>query len=478
MSPIELKALVPILIPGLTAVLVMLLIAFYRSHFATVLLTLTGLGLSLGMLAAASGTRPVVVTPLLMVDPAAAIYMGLLLLAAGATVVLSYGYLARYAGRREEYYLLLLLATLGAMVVTAANHFGALFLGLEILSVSLYVLIAYPHSSAAQVEAGLKYLILAAVSSAFLIFGMALLYASAGALDFFSIGRLLADPSVGQGRGLALTGVAMVVVGMGFKLAVVPFHLWTPDVYQGAPAPVTGFVATVSKGGMVAFMVRFFAPLSLQPGDSIYWMFAFIAVTSMLAGNLLALLQTNVKRILAYSSIAHLGYILVAFLSGGTLAKPAVAFYLVVYVITTLGAFGVISVLSSPQKETQNIDDFKGLFWKRPWLGLTFAAVLFSLAGIPLTAGFVGKFYLVASAVEASRPGLVGVLVLTSTIGLFYYLRIIAVMFAHSPEPGTSVMLPSVSLTGGFVLATVTVLLFGLGIAPSALINFFAAAFG
>ena len=225
-------------------------------------------------------------------------------------------------------------------------------------------------------------------------------------------------------------------------------------------------------------MVRFFAPLSLQPGDSIYWMFAFIAVTSMLAGNLLALLQTNVKRILAYSSIAHLGYILVAFLSGGTLAKPAVAFYLVVYVITTLGAFGVISVLSSPQKETQNIDDFKGLFWKRPWLGLTFAAVLFSLAGIPLTAGFVGKFYLVASAVEASRPGLVGVLVLTSTIGLFYYLRIIAVMFAHSPEPGTSVMLPSVSLTGGFVLATVTVLLFGLGIAPSALINFFAAAFG
>jgi NADH-quinone oxidoreductase subunit N len=478
MSSAAFLTLLPVVIPGLTAVLAMLLIAFYRSHFATALLTLAGIGLSLATLPLVMPAEPRMATPLLMLDSSAAVYMALLLMATGVTVLFSYRYLARYAGNREEYYLLLLLATVGASVMTVANHFAAFFLGLEILSVSLYALIAYPHASAGQVEAGLKYLILAAVSSAFLIFGMALLYAGTGALDFTRIGRLLGNPIPGEGGILLLTGVGMVVVGMGFKLAVVPFHLWTPDVYQGAPAPVAGFVATVSKGAMVAFMVRFFAPLSLQPGDSIYWMFAFVAVASMVVGNLLALLQTNLKRILAYSSIAHLGYIMVAFLSGSPLARPAVAFYLLAYVLTSLGAFGVISVLSSPEKEAQNIADFKGLFWKRPWLGLTFAAMLFSLAGIPLTAGFVGKFYLVASAVEASRMGLVIVLVLTSTIGLFYYLRIIAAMFVHLPEPGLPDGLPPVAPMGGVVLATIMLMLFWLGIAPSSVIDLFAAACG
>jgi NADH-quinone oxidoreductase subunit N len=478
MSPAKFLTLLPIMIPGLTAVLTMLLIAFYRRHFATALLTLMGLGVSLAILPLVIPSEPRMVTPLLIFDPYAAVYMGLLLMAAGITVVLSYGYLERFSGNREEYYLLLLLATVGASVMTAANHFAAFFLGLEILSVSLYGLIAYPHATAAQVEAGLKYLVLAAVSSAFLIFGMALLYMGTGALDFMKIGQLLRNPLSREDGALVLTGVGMVVVGMGFKLAVVPFHLWTPDVYQGAPAPVTGFVATVSKASMVAFMVRFLSPVNLQPGDSIYWMFAFIAVASMLAGNLLALLQNNVKRILAYSSIAHMGYIMVAFLSGGTLAKPAVAFYLLAYVVTTLGAFGVITVFSSPEKEAETIDDYRGLFWKRPWLGLTFTAILFSLAGIPITAGFMGKFYLVTAGVEATRWGLVVILVLTSTIGLFYYLRIIAAMFVHSPEPEISAALPAVSLIGKFVLATITVMLFWLGIAPSAVMNLLAAAFG
>jgi len=197
------------------------------------------------------------VTSLLVMDRFAAVYMALLLSATGVTVVLSYSYLERYSGNRGEFYILLLLAAFGAAILTVSNHFASLFLGFEILSVSLYALIAYPRFSSRHVEAGLKYLILAAASSAFLIFGMALLYAGSGSLEFSRISRLLRTASLQGDGALLLTGTAMMMVGLGFKLSVAPFHLWTPDVYQGAPAPVTGFVSTVSKGGVMALLVRF-----------------------------------------------------------------------------------------------------------------------------------------------------------------------------------------------------------------------------
>jgi NADH-quinone oxidoreductase subunit N len=313
----------------------------------------------------------------------------------------------------------------------------------------------------------MKYLILAAVSSAFLIFGMALVYAGTGALDFTRIVRMYQATISGQDNVLMLTGLAMILVGVGFKLALVPFHLWAPDVYQGAPAPVAGFVATVSKGGMMAFVVRFFSPMDLQPGDSLYWAVAFVAVLSMFAGNLLALLQNNVKRILAYSSIAHLGYVLVAFLAGGALAKTAVAFYLLTYFITSLGAFGVVTLLSGPEKEAEVIDDYRGLFWKQPWLGGTFAAMLLSLAGIPVTAGFMGKFYLVASGVQTTRWGLVLSLVLTSTIGLFYYLRVIKALFVRDQDATSVVSALPLSKGGCLMLGILVVFLLWVGVLPA-----------
>jgi len=465
----EFLTLLPVAIPGLAAVLTMLLIAFYRNHFAAALLAIIGLGLSLGMVFINAGAAAVPVTMLLVFEPYAVVFLGLLLAASGATVVLSYGYLERFSGHREEYYLLILLATTGAAVVTVSNHFAALFLGVEILSVSLYVLIAYLHAGAAHVEAGMKYLVLAAVSSAFLIFGMALVYAGTGALDFMRVGRLLGSPLLRQDGVLLATGLAMILVGMGFKLALVPFHLWTPDVYQGAPAPVAGFVATVSKGSMMVLAVRFFAPMDLGPGSSLYRALVLIAVLSMFSGNLLALLQRNVKRILAYSSIAHLGYVMVAFLAGGALAKTAVVFYLAAYFIASLGAFGVITVVSTPAKEAEHIDDYGGLFWKRPWLAGTFAAMLLSLAGIPLTAGFVGKFYLVAAGVETARWGLVLTLVLTSTIGLFYYLRVVGVLFTRAPAAPSDA--PDLPLSGCQVLGLLVVFLLWLGVLPSAFIH-------
>ena len=260
----------------------------------------------------------------------------------------------------------------------------------------------------------------------------------------------------------------MMVVGFGFKLAVVPFHLWTPDVYQGAPAPVSAFVATVSKGAVVAILLRLFPPGDIIARSSLFFVFSAIAIASMLAGNLLALLQNNVKRILAYSSIAHLGYILVAFLAGRSQGVGAVTFYLMAYFISTLGAFGVISVLSGPGHEMESLDDYRGLFWRRPWLAGVFSAMVLSLAGLPLTAGFVGKFYLTMAGVGSALWTLVIVLVLSSTIGLYYYLRILFTFFAKQPESqvpvGPEQALP---LSGTLTLAALTFLLLWLGIMPA-----------
>jgi NADH-quinone oxidoreductase subunit N len=261
----------------------------------------------------------------------------------------------------------------------------------------------------------------------------------------------------------------MLLVGIGFKLAVVPFHLWTPDVYQGAPAPVTAFVATVSKGSLVGLIVRFFGPVDIAAFGSLFAVFTVIVVASMIFGNILALLQNNVKRILAYSSIAHLGYLLVAFLVGGSLGPTVVTFYLIAYFVMTLGAFGVITVLSDPQREAEHIDDYRGLFWRRPWLGGTFTAMLLSLAGIPLTVGFMGKFYLVVAGVSASFWLMVVVLVLTSGIGLFYYLRVVVAIFSRQPQtPVATTVLP---LAGGLTLAGLTLLLVWLGVLPSPLLE-------
>ena len=263
----------------------------------------------------------------------------------------------------------------------------------------------------------------------------------------------------------------MLVVGIGFKLGIVPFHLWTPDVYQGAPAPVTAFVATVSKGAALALLLRIFPPADIHAGGPLYTVFALIAAASMIAGNLLALMQNNVKRILAYSSIAHLGYLLTAYLAGGALTVTAVTFYLIAYFVTTLGAFGAVTVLSGPQKEAENIDDYRGLFWRRPWLAGVFTAMLLSLAGIPLTAGFVGKFYLVLAGVGSTQWALVIILVVTSTIGLYYYLRITVAMFVLQPETKAAGPPTPLSLPGALTLATLTVLLVWLGVVPAPVID-------
>lgn len=477
----DLLALLPLLVLTAGVIAVMLLAAFYRHPSAVMLLTLIVLALAFATLPLAiqGGSRPV--TPLLTIDGFALFYMGLVFAATFAVTLFGYSYFRRGETRHEAFYILLLLAALGSGVLAAANHFASFVLALELLSVSLFALIAYPRESERPLEAGIKYLILAGVSTAFLLFGAALLYAETGALEFTTLGGRLA---AGGGQMFTLAGVALVLVGVGFKLAVAPFHMWTPDVYEGAPAPVAAFIATVSKGAMLALLLRYFVVAGGYRSPSLLLVLEAIAVASILAGNLLALLQNNVKRILAYSSIAHLGYMLVAFLAAGSLAVEAVSYYLVAYFVTMLGAFGVVAMLSAggSHTDTDSLVDYQGLFWRRPWIAGVFTAMLLSLAGIPMTMGFVAKFYVVTAGVGASLWLLVIVLVIGSAIGLFYYLRIIAAMAASvsagSVEPQSIATTRTPAAVTGWTLAALTLLLLWLGIAPAPLMRLLQATVG
>lgn len=465
MSAADTIDLLPLLLIAITSIVVMLAIAVRRSHALTVGLTLAGLAAAFLSLFAAVPRIPRQVTSLLSIDSFALFYMGIIIASAAVVAVMSYQYFEKHDDQREELYLLLLLATLGCAVLVASIHFVSFLLGLEILSVSLYAMVAYLKNRQDALEAGIKYLILASASAAFLLFGMALLYAGTGTMAF---SRLREISSGNVSLALLLPGIALTVTGIGFKLGVVPFHLWTPDVYQGAPAPVTAFIATTSKTAMAALLLRYLPPAVLQ-SHGIYWVFCIIAVASMCVGNLLALRQNNVKRVLAYSSIAHFGYILVAFLAGTTMAAPGVSFYLVAYTVTLLAAFGVVSVLSSGEGDAEDLEDYRGLFWRRPVIASIFSAILLSLAGIPATMGFLAKFYVLATGAAAAAWPLIIVLVLTSVVGLFYYLRILVTMY--SAPPAVSTPTRSLAWSSALILGSLTVLLLWFGVYPESLLN-------
>jgi len=467
MSSSQLLALMPIIVSSGAALVVMVLTAIYRNHVLIFTVTAVLLAAALASVAVAIPVIPQDATALLVVDRYGLFYIGLILAATLVLVFLSYGYLKRQSQRREEYYILLILAAVGSEVLACASNYVSFFLGLEILSISLYGLVAYERDTLNGIEAGLKYLILAGISSAFILFGLALIYAEQGSLQFASI---LATRGSSFGI-LSLVGFGLVAVGVGFKLAVVPFHLWTPDVYQGAPAPATAFVATVSKGAIIAFLLRYFIQLNLYQYPSVMIVFSLIAGASILVGNILGLLQNNVKRILAYSSIAHLGYFLVALLASGTAAVSSVTFYLVAYFITNLGAFGVVAYLSeSGEQEAEMIEDYRGLAWRHPWIAGVFTAMLLSLASIPLTAGFIGKIFIMTAAAGAGLWALLIVLVIGSVISIFYYFRILITMF-RKEEGAVAPSYPSFSLLGGIALSVLTILLVWFGVYPTTIVN-------
>lgn len=506
-------ALLPIVVTSITIVVVMLVIAIRRHHGLSVWLSTLGLTAALiATASAASGTLPQQITPLIIIDDYSLFFTAVICASGIAVVLLSHAFFKQHYLQHgiavpsddtssnpprsdnegqisheeastapgsepqsfylEEYYVLLLLAILGAIVLVSSSHFASFFLGLEVLSIPLLAMIAYAVNNNRSIEAGVKYLVMTAFASAFLLFGMALIYAKTGTLSFSELARRLSTGELGSDI-YVIGGVMLLISGVSFKLSLVPFHMWTPDVYQGAPTPVSAFLATVSKGAMFAVLMRYvFQTEAVQYGPVIIGLSA-IAVASMLVGNLLALLQTNIKRILAYSSIAHLGYLLVALLASKALAMEAASYFLFAYIVTNLGAFGIVALLEAGNERfrSDDIAAYKGLFWQHPWLGAALTLMLLSLAGIPLTVGFMGKFYVMAAGVQNSLWALVIAIVVGSAIALFYYLRIVVYMFSQPTTDESILFAERQPLAGGFTLLVLTLMLLWFGIYPAALIN-------
>ncbi|MBI5627926.1 MAG: NADH-quinone oxidoreductase subunit N [Candidatus Rokubacteria bacterium] len=383
--------------------------------------------------------------------------------ATGLVLLLSIDYLRRQGMESGEFYILVLFSAVGMTLMAGAGDLIVIFLGLEVMSLSLYVLAGWFEGRLAAGEASMKYFLLGAFASGFFLYGIALIFGATGSTN---LDRIAVAVAGGAARDpLLIIGFGLLVVGFGFKISSVPFHMWTADVYQGAPTSVTALIATGSKAAAFAGLLRvFLSAFRTTQADwtALVW---WLAVLSMTAGNVVALAQQNIKRMLAYSSIAHAGYILVGVVAGGALGGGGVLFYLLVYTFTTAGAFGVILLLERDGREAVAVSDLAGLATRHPVLALTFSVFLLSLVGIPPTAGFVGKFYLFGAAVRTGYVWLAVIGVLNSAIAAYYYLRLIVFMYMREPEGSPTVLVPS--LPAGLALAVALWGVVQLGVLPA-----------
>ncbi len=423
----------PLLIVAVTAALILVVDLFRIGKgkgFAFVI-SLAGLVLALVRSAGLYGETAEIFGGHLTVDPVGTGFNLVFLIAALFTVLLSRTYLKRNGIVLAEFHILLLAAVLGMMVMAQANDLIVLFLGLELLSIPLYVLASFQRNRTHSMEAGLKYFLLGAFSSCILVYGIALLYGASGTTLIPSVAETIKS---GADQVLVLAGTVFFIAGLAFKIAAVPFHMWAPDVYEGSPTPITAFMATAVKTAGFAALVRVFSRLSgIDDEGALTHVIALLALITMIVGNLGALPQTNIKRMLAYSSIAHAGYILVGIAaltaSPGVQAVEAVIFYLVAYTFTNLGAFAVVIFLIGRKTEYNEISDFAGLAVRNPILALSMAIFMFTLTGIPPTAGFFGKFFIFKAAVDAGMTWLAVAGILLSVISLFYYVRVVAFIY-------------------------------------------------
>jgi NADH-quinone oxidoreductase subunit N len=392
--------------------------------FAGVLLSAAGLA-TLWV----NGVVPDGLAQMVALDPFRYAAAGIALLAAGATILLSLGYMEREQLLAPEYYPLILLATAGMMFLGGAEDLIVLFLGLEVMSVAVYVLAGYNRANAFSAEAALKYFLIGAFASGFLLYGIALVYGATGTTNLSLVGAQLAGKSLPL---MAALGLGLLLIGFGFKVAAVPFHMWAPDVYDGSPTPVTGFMATGVKAAAFASLVRVL--MEAFPSAVSLWqpIVAALAIASMVLGNLVALTQRSLKRMLAYSSIAHAGYLLTAAWPGSPAGAGAVLLYLLAYSLTTLAAFGFLAALGRGGERDVTLDDLAGLAATRPGIAFGLTVCMLSLLGFPGTFGFIGKWYILTAVVAQGHYILPVIVVLTSVVSAGYYLPVIMAMYMKS----------------------------------------------
>lgn len=473
MSGVETIGLIgflPALLVGTFAVVVLMVDLFspagQRANAG--LITLIGIGLGLWAAVRLWGTDATLFGGMIVVDAPSLWFQVVFLVVTFITVLLSMQYAAEEGLEQGEYYALLLFALLGAMLMAAGGDLLVIFLGLEIMSLAQYVLAGMRHNVLKSSESALKYFLLGAFATGFLLYGMSLLYGATGTTNLTAIATAVREGGLAD-HPLLTIGMGLMVVGFGFKIAAVPFHMWTPDVYEGAPTPVTAFMSTgVKAAGFAALARVFLTALSDLQGSwtPIFW---GMAVLTMVVGNVAAITQPNIKRMLAYSSIAHAGYLLIAMAAAGPAGLTGLLFYLLAYAFMNLGAFAVVVALEQREDRHLLLEDYGGLGFRYPLLGLAMALFMFSLSGLPPTAGFMAKFYVFSAAVEQGYIVLVVIGVLNSLISLYYYLRPIVLMYMQEPKAEVPALRLNPFLVTGLVLALLGTL--HLGLFPSRLLG-------
>jgi len=405
----------------------------------------------------------------LTIDGFTVFFIVVIALGIALAALLADDYLRREQLDGPELYVLMLLSGAGGIVMAMANDLVVIFLGLETLSIALYVLAGYHRRRAESRESAMKYFVLGAFSSAFLLYGIALVYGATGSTNLGRIAGFLAANNL-ENRGLLLAGFALLLVGLGFKISAVPFHVWTPDVYQGAPTPVTAFMASASKAAAFAAVLRVFVStfadyrLDWQP---FVWV---LAVLTLLVGSVLAIVQDDVKRMMAYSSIAHAGFILVGVQAASERGTAAALFYVLAYTFMIVGTFGVATLVGGTGDAAHGIDTYRGLSRRRPGLALTFTVFLLAQAGVPLTTGFLAKFYVIGAAVESNSYALAIIAMMSAVVSAFLYLRVVVAMYMtdEEAETGPAVRIP---LGAGIALGLAVIFTIGIGILPQRVVH-------
>ncbi|CAL1329091.1 NADH-quinone oxidoreductase subunit N [Candidatus Providencia siddallii] len=435
----KLIAMSPILIIGFTIVILMLSISLKRNNLINFIITLFGFVTSLlSIFLLGINNYLVNISLLVKIDKFALFCSSLIIISAIASSIFGYYWLKNLGDNyyKDEFYLLITIIVLGGVLLSISDHMISMFVGIELITLPLFGLISYDYKTNYSLEAGIKYILLS-VSFSFLLFGIAFLYAESGDLSFVSIANFFSDKQIH--KPLVIIGLGMLIVGFCFKLSLFPFHLWTPDIYQGSPIAVSSFLSTGNKIAVFSVLFRIFAKTSISDTENIDILFSIIAVTSIIFGNLLALIQKNIKRLLGYSSVTNIGYLLVALILSRNdliISKYFIIIYLISYVFSNLGIFGVINTISNSFK-TKNFDnmrEFRGLFYNNPILAVIMNIMIFSLAGVPMTLGFIAKFYLIISVMYSKIFYLISIIVIGNIIGIYYYLRFVASFYVYEKK--------------------------------------------